>query len=172
MGHTNSVATVQRHDLLGCDGFRLESPVGLLGWVEETWLGSSGDPAALALRTLDGRRALLLAEHVDRVLPESEVVLMHRDGRLLELGVPRLEAQPADGSVSASWRTTGEVLEAPQPPGLWRQAMLALRPWRLSPPPVPEAERPLWQLVVVLYMALGVLVGLVITIAFVAAHAS
>jgi hypothetical protein len=166
------MATVVREDLAACAGFRLESPLGLVGWVEEVWLGPAGEPAALATRTIDGRDGLLLVKEVETVIPESELVVMRRDGRLLELDVPRLESIAADGAthLSASWQTTGETLELPWPPGPFRRLLLALRPWRLAPPPRPEAERPLWQVVAVLYAALGVIVGLVIAAAFVVAY--
>src|SRR5439155_995256 len=44
------MATVVQHRLLGCDGFRVESPEGLLGWIEETWLGPSREATAVADR--------------------------------------------------------------------------------------------------------------------------
>jgi hypothetical protein len=166
------VATIVRHRLLGCDGFRVELPEGLLGWVEETWLGPVREPTALAIRTIDGQRGLLVAEEVQTVLPESEVVVMRPEGRLLELDVPRVEVVWADGGTvaSASWRTTGETLELPSPPGALRRAALALRPWRLAPPPRHEAERPLWQLVGLLYAGLALVIMLVVGLAFLAAH--
>jgi len=165
------VATIDREiPLLGCEGFRVESPLGMLGWVEETWLGPSGEAAALAVRTTDGRDGLLLIEDVDSALYESEVVLMRRAGRLLELDVPRLESVGnGSGAITASWQTTGEVLELPPPPGMFRHALLAMRPWRLAPPPRPEAERSLLQLVAALYTALAVIVALIIVIAFLVA---
>ena len=164
------MATVLHEELLASEGFRVESPLGMLGWVEEVWLGPAGEPAALAVRTIDGRDGLLLAEDVEMAMRENQLVLMRGDGRLLELDVPRLE-RPADGStaLTASWQTTGEVLEPPSPPGMFRHALLALRPWRLAPPPQPGAEKPLWQLVAALYTALAVIVILVIVLAFVVA---
>src|SRR6266496_5390157 len=91
---------------------------------------------------------------------------------LLELDVPHVETASVDGAsvVSASWQTTGEVLEPPLPPGPVRRALLGLRPWRLAPPPRPEAERPLWQLVAVLYTSLALIVTLVIGLAFLVAR--
>jgi hypothetical protein len=162
------MATVVRHQLLGCDGFRLESPKGLVGWVEEAWLGPGDDPAAFAIRTTDGREALLLAEDVARVSSESELLLMRAGARLLELDVPRLEASPSNGP-AASWRTTGNVLEPPDPPGVVTRALLAIRPWRLTPPHRPEAERPIWVTVVALYAVLALIVLLLIGLAFLAA---
>jgi hypothetical protein len=162
------VATAVRYDLLGCDGFRLESIEGLIGWVEETWLGPSREPAALAIRTLDGRRGLLLADDVRAVAPESDRVLMRDAGRLLELDVPRVS--PLGQSLAASWKTTGRTLEPPAPPGPLQRALLMVRPWRLAPPPRPGAERPLWQTVTALYICLALIVGLVIGLSFLAAR--
>jgi hypothetical protein len=166
------MATVVPDRLLGCDGFRIESPEGLLGWVEEAWLGPSREPTAFAIRTIDGRRGLLVAGQIETVVPESELVVMRRSGRLLELDVPQVEIASVDGAavVSASWQTTGELLEPPLPPGPVRRALLVLRPWRLAPPPKPEAERPLWQLVAVLYTSLALIVTLVIGLAFLVAR--
>jgi hypothetical protein len=166
------MATVVPERLLGCDGFRVESPEGLLGWVEEAWLGPSREPTALAIRTIDGRRGLLAAEEIETVILERELVVMRRSGRLLELDVPHVEIASVQGApvVSASWQTTGQLLEPPLPPGPVRRALLVLRPWRLAPPPRPEAERPLWQLVAVLYTSLALIVGLVIGLAFLAAR--
>ncbi len=159
------MATVVRDKLAACEGFRVESPLGLLGWVEETWLGSTGETVALAIRTIDGRDGLLLAEEVESIARERELVSMRGESRLLELDVPRVEASSADG-LSASWQTTGEVLEPPEPPGFVDRALLAIRPWRLAPPTRPEAERPVWQLVVMLYVALALIVGLLIGLDF------
>ena len=166
------MASVVPERLLGCDGSRVESPEGLLGWVEETWLGPSREPTALAIRTIDGRRGLLAAEGIETVVLERELVVMRRGGRLLELDVPHVETASVEGVpvVSALWQTTGEVLEPPLPPGPMRRALLAFRPWRLAPPPRPEAERPLWQLVAVLYMSLALIVTLVIGLAFLVAR--
>jgi hypothetical protein len=166
------MAIVVPDRLLGSDGFRLESTEGLLGWVEEAWLGPSREPTALAIRTIDGRRGLLVAGQIETVDPESELVVMHRGGRLLELDVPQVDTASVDGTpiVIASWQTTGKVLEPPLPPGPVRRALLALRPWRLAPPPSPEAERPLWQLVAVLYTSLALIVTLVTGLAFLVAR--
>src|SRR6266567_263919 len=68
------MATVVLDRLLGCDGFRVESPEGLLGWVEEAWLGPSREPTALAIRTIDGRRGLLVAGEIETVVLERELV--------------------------------------------------------------------------------------------------
>jgi hypothetical protein len=160
------MATVLRHELAGCEGFRLESPEGLIGWVEETWLDASGEPVALAIRTVDGRDGLLLAEDVDHVDPDSEQLDIRACASLLELEAPRVETASSNG-LAASWRTTGAPLEpAPEPPGAVDRALLAIRPWRLAPPPRPGVERPMWLQIAVLYSALAVIVVAVIGVCF------
>ena len=163
------MATVVRHTLAGCEGFRVESPQGLLGWVEETWLGSAGETAALAIRTIDGRDGLLLAEDVALVLPESELLQMRPGSRLLELDFPRIEG-PSNNGLAASWRTTGELLEPPEPPGALDRALLSIRPWRLAPPRRADADPSFWQALVGLYVALAVIVGVVIGLCFLIAR--
>jgi hypothetical protein len=158
-----------RHVLAGCEGFRVESPDGLLGWVEETWLGSEGEPAALAVRTIDGRDGLLLAEDVESVLPESELMLMTSGSRLLELELPRIEPQSNNG-LAASWRTTGELLEPPDPPGALDRAMLSIRPWRLTPPRRAGADPPFWQALIGMYVALALIVGVMTGLCFLIAR--
>jgi hypothetical protein len=161
------MATVIRQDLLGLDGFRVEARNGLIGWVEEAWLGPGDQPAAFAIRLTDGRDGLLLAEDVLSVARESELVVMQPEARLLELDVPRLE--PTSNGPAASWHTTGSILEPPPPPGLAARLLLPLRPWRLTGPRRPQVERPLWVTLVGLYTALAVIVGVVIGICFLAA---
>ena len=165
------MATVVRPELTGCEGFRLESPEGLLGWVEETWLGAGDEPVALAIRTVDGRDGLLLTEDVATVAPDSELLTMRAGARLLELELPHVvETASSNGGLAASWRTTGRPLEPPpEPPGAVDRALLAIRPWRLAPPPLPAAERPLWQQVAILYSALTLIVVGMIAVAFIVA---
>jgi hypothetical protein len=164
------MATVLRQELAGCEGFRLESPQGLIGWVEEAWLDASSEPAALAIRTVDGRDGLLLTEDVDLVDPDSELLQMRGSARLLELDVPRVDTASSNG-LAASWRTTGKPLEPmPEPPGAVDRALLAIRPWRLAPPPRPGIDRPMWLQIAVLYSALAVIVLLVIGLCFLIAR--
>jgi hypothetical protein len=166
------MATVLRNELLGCEGFRVEGPQGLLGWVEEIWLGASGEPVALAIRTIDGRDGLLRAEDVDLVDPDGELLEMRGGARLLELDVPRVDTASSNG-LEASWRTTGAPLEpVPEPPGAVDRALLAIRPWRLAPPPRPGIERPLLLQIAVLYTALGLIVLFVIGLCFLVAKLS
>ena len=162
------MSTVVRHQLAGSEGFRLESPQGLVGWVEETWLGPADEPVALAIRLIDGRDGPLLAEHVDAAVRDSELLLMRDGARLLELELPRAQSTAPEG-MSASWRTTGVPLELPDPPGLVDRTLLAIRPWRLAPPPRTDAERPLWVRLVVLYAVLTLVVGLLIGLDFLSA---
>jgi hypothetical protein len=163
------VATVIRHELARCEGFRLEGPKGLLGWVEETWLGASDEPVALAIRTIDGRDGLLLAEDAEMVDRDAERLAMRPGARLLELDVPRVE-EPSSNGLAASWRTTGAPLEPlPEPPDAVDRALLAIRPWRLAPPPEPGAEKPLWLMVAGLYTALTFIVCGVIGLCFLVA---
>src|SRR5438128_197609 len=96
-------------ELQTCDGFTVEAAGRVLGWVEETWLDGSDHPGALAVRTCDGRRALLPAEAVLAVDADTQEVLLPADATLLELDAPRLAS--TDGSLTASWRTTGAVVE-------------------------------------------------------------
>lgn len=163
------MATVTQERLRGCDGFRVETPTGLLGWVEETWLGRAGEPAALAVRALDGRRALLLADDVETVLAGQDTVVVGREPTLLELAAPRIDGTRSP--VTASWSTTGAVLEPPRAPGLLRRLVLGRRTWRLAPPPRPWVERPLWQVAGLLYAGIIVLAALVMTLAFSVAQA-
>jgi hypothetical protein len=142
------MATVQRERLSACDGFRVESEDGPLGWVEETWLGPAAEPAALAVHALDGRRGLLLDADVEAVLDEQETVLVRPAARLLELDAPRIDDQGSP--VHASWSTTGAVLE---------------------PATAAPRELRVWELALLLYAGIVLLAAVVITAAFVAAQA-
>ena len=166
------MTTVLRRELAGCEGFRVESPEGLIGWVEETWLDASGEPVALAIRTVDGRDGLLLAEDVDHLDPDRELLDMRAGASLRELEAPRVDITSSNG-LAASWRTTGAPLEPPpEPPGAVDRALLAIRPWRLAPPPRPGIERPMWLQIAVLYSALAVIVVVVIGVCFLIAWAA
>jgi hypothetical protein len=116
----------------------------------------------------------LLVDEIEVVIAESEEIVVHTHGSLLEFEAPRVETIVGDGGraavVTGSWRTTGALLESPSPPGLLRQAMLMLRPWRLAPPPAQETERPLWHTVAFLYAGIAVLIALEIVLAFVVAY--
>lgn len=161
------MATMPLQRLSACDGFRVEAPRGLLGWVEEAWLGADDEAAALAVRTLDGQRGLLLADDVVSVLDDEETVVIEAGARLLELRAPRLDGNPP---FRASWSTTGATIDPPEPPGFLRTAVLAHRPWRLAPPAAPR-ELPLWQVALLLYGAIAVLGTVVMVAAFAIAAA-
>jgi hypothetical protein len=162
------MAIAVRHELRGCEGFRLESPHGIAGWVEETWLGAGEEPVALVIRLIDGRDGLLLGEHVETISREHERLTMSPGARLLELGLPHVETLSAEG-MSASWQTTGGTLELPERPDVVSRALLAVRPWRLSSPPRPWSQRPAWVTVLVLYVGIALIVGLLIGLDFLVA---
>jgi hypothetical protein len=163
------VATGERTLLRGCDGFRAEAPHGLVGWVEETWLGPDGTAAAVALRLLDGRRALLLADDVEVVVPESGELFVRDGASMLGLDAPRLEQLGRDGVVAAHWETTGEVLEPPPPPGLVARALLAARPWRLAAPREHPDERSVGQALAIMLPMLALIIAAEIALAFLVA---
>jgi len=161
------MATLPRPRLRACDGFRVDAPRGLVGWVEETWLGPDGDAAAFALRTLDGQRGLLLTGDIVSVDDDEETVVVRAGSRLLELGAPRLDQV---SPLHASWSTTGATIEPPAPPGPLRRAALSRRPWRLAPP-AEARERPLWQVAALLYAAIIVFGAVFMLAAFAIAAA-
>src|SRR5438093_1207618 len=106
------------------EGFLVESPEGAIGRVEEIWVDEANEPRALAVRTNDGRHALLLEEDVVAVQHEQGWVVAPSRPTLLELEPPRLSTNAARGSseppIAASWQTTGAVLAAAPPPaGRW-----------------------------------------------------
>jgi hypothetical protein len=125
------------------DGFEVVTPSGLVGWVEEVWLGESDEPAALALRLLDGRRGLLLVTDVRETVAERCVIRVPATVRLLELQPPHLETG-RDGP-AASWTCTGAIVVPPEPPGHLHQAILSMhRP--VVPQHGQRPERPIWQI--------------------------
>jgi hypothetical protein len=151
-------ALVHTTDLHDTEGFDLESVDGAIGRIEEVWLGPGEEPQALAIRMTDGSRALLLDEDVVAVDREHHWVVVGPDLELLELDAPRLES--TGGRPAASWATTGAVIH-PEPlsePGL-------LQAFRRRVPNVDE--RPLWQLVAMLYAAVALIVVFVVALVFV-----
>jgi hypothetical protein len=159
------MATMSHDVLLRCDGFCVDGEGGPIGWVEETWLGSSDEPAALALRLVDGRRGLLPAEDVDAVLPERERVVMRAGARVLELGAPHLVR---DGA--ASWEVTGELVVPPERPALPGQALLELRPWRLRPARTRDGEQSMAHALAIMFSGIAFLIVLEIAAAFTVAY--
>ena len=81
--------------------------------VEEVWLDDD-EARALALRTLDGRHALLRAEDVLAVETEQRWVVVRPEQELLELDAPRLRS--FNGTIEASWGTTGALVRAASEP--------------------------------------------------------
>jgi hypothetical protein len=144
-----------------CDGFTVESADGCLGWVEETWLDEAGHPAALALRTGDGRRALLLADAVQAVDPDAQEVFVARGTVLRGLEPPRL--QTLDGDPAASWRAFGSVEAFATAPAHALPGAPALAAARAG---TTTSARPLWQIVAFAFSCLVLLVGVEIALAF------
>jgi hypothetical protein len=141
--------------LRSADGYVVESPHGDVGEVEEVWLDHD-DPCALAVRFKDGRRALLLSRDVVAVDRERRWVVVPEEAQLLELDAPRLKAGEAP---TASWSTTGNVVAiAPRDD---RNVAAARRA-----EPSGTAERPLWEMIAILYVGLLVIVAFVTALAF------
>jgi len=165
---------VMNRDLRQCDGFRVESPEGLIGWVEEVWLGVRNEPLALAVKRTDGRRGLLSADDVAAVVSEDQWVIVSSQPALLELDAPRLEAldSGSDSRVVASWATTGAALPPPTEPGTFRRAAFAFRlrrPLRTVDAQV-GAEPPILPAVAFLLGGIFLTVAAVITLAFVVSY--
>ena len=103
------MASAQTYDeLRDADGFVVESSAGDIGWVEEVWIGESGDPQALAVRTADGRHGLLLPTEVLAVDREQRWVVVPPEPGLLELDAPRVTGVGSARTepLAASWTTT------------------------------------------------------------------
>lgn len=140
-------------EIESCDGFTIEAPSGCLGWVEETWLDASGHTGAVAVRTPDGQRALVLAESVQAVDLDAQEVIIGADTELLALEPPRIA--DADGTIAAIWRASDAHLSAvvATPHATPEQPALAAARTATS-----HRERPLWHIVA---FALGCLATLV-----------
>jgi hypothetical protein len=143
-----------------CDGFTVESSDGCLGWVEETWLDAAGHPAALALRTADGERALLMAESVRGVDADAQEVFVAADAVLHGLEPPRVEN--LDSAPVASWRASSTIEPAaaaahtaPVAPALVAARAATTR-----------VQRPPWQIVLLALAGLAALVAFEIGLAF------
>lgn len=154
-----ATTAARREDLRTCDGFRIESADGPIGWVEEVWLDGSDEPQALAIRTIEGRRALLDVDDVESLDLEYGWIVVGAEPRLLELDAPRI-----DGGRTASWRTTGNVLPVPPAPGLVDRIL------RRSRRRTAREERPIWQVVGVLYGVLVLFIIAFITVSFLVAY--
>lgn len=157
-GNTEDMTLVVH--LASCDGFTIESSDGCLGWVEETWLDADGHPAALALRTAGGERALLLAESVRAVDPDAQEVFIAADAVLHGLEPPRVEN--LDRAPVASWHASGKVEPAaaalhtpPEAPALVAARAATTR-----------VERPPWRIILLAFAGLAALVVVEIGLAF------
>lgn len=150
------MATVAQ--LQTCDGFTVESPDGCLGWVEETWLGADGHPAALAVRTSDGRRALLLAEEVLAVDADAQEVLVGADADLRALEPPRLTS--AD---TATWHATEEHLTAAAATAHAVPQLPALAAARAA---TSHRDRAVWHSIAIALACIATLVAFEIGLAF------
>ena len=155
--------------LRGCDGFKVETSHGLLGWVEEPWLGPDGEPAGFALRLIDGRRGFVLGGDVSLVVPDTEEVLLVEGAAIQELAAPRLERQ--SDATSAEWTTTGQLLQPPRRPDWLHETLLSHRTWRLAPPPTVDPEGVPWQTAALVVACLALLVAFEIALAFSVAKA-
>jgi hypothetical protein len=153
--------------LESCDGFAVEAADGLLGWVEETWLDGEGRPGALALRTRAGGRALLLAQDVQAVDPDTQEVVLRADAKLHELDAPRLES--VDGTIAASWRTTGAAVE-PAPAPLAAESEPAAPAVAAVRAATAHVERPLPYIVAFALCVLAAIVAFQIALAFLVAY--
>jgi hypothetical protein len=143
------------------NGFRVETPDGKIGWVEEIWAGEADEPRALAVQTSDGRRALLLPEEVVAVDGELRRIAVRSQPTLLELDAPHLTVRDQQGRMAASWATTGALLDVPPSPDRRYPRR------RARPRPSPGAgERPVWHVVVALYLSLALIAVFVIAVAF------
>ena len=164
------MATETQISLGSSDGFEVLTPRGFIGWVEETWLDGRDDPTAFVLRISDGRRGLLLAESVMDYVRDRRSLLVSSDVRVLELEPPHIGG---DGELAATWRATGAAIELPEPPGPVHHAVVDRLHRPVVPGPAPRpAERPLWQLLAMLYSFLGVIALTLIGLDFLIAYIS
>ncbi len=163
MGQNLPMATVA--ELETCDGFTVEAPDGALGWVEETWLDAAGRPGAFAVRTGDGRRALLPVDAVQAVDLDTQEVFVVADAALLELAAPRIAR--LDRGVVALWHTTGATVEAVP---VAAHAQPSTPPLSASRAATRQSERPLAQIVAFALGCLAALIALEITLAFTIAY--
>jgi hypothetical protein len=153
------VTVVDPRGLRDTVDYAVESADGAIGRVEEIWLGPGDEPEALAVRTKDGARALLLDEDVVAVDREHRWVVVAPHPELLELDAPRLDGSDG-GKLAASWATTGAVVRI--------EPTRSLPDLRLALPRPAIAERPLWQLVAILYASITfVVVGVIALVFFV-----
>jgi hypothetical protein len=155
-------AVEQLERLAGTDGFVVESSEGELGWVEEVWVGDGNEPRALAVCTGDGKRGLILAKDVLAVDRDNDWVIVRPQPELLELSAPRL-ALVDDGTVAASWATTGQTIvptPARLPKSVRRHAAHVA-----DAGPV-RTEPPMWKTLTTMYVGIAVLAVCMMGLAF------
>lgn len=145
-------------ELQTCDGFTVEDPDGCVGWVEETWLDGAGRPAAVAVRTADGRRALLAADAVLAVDPDAQEVLVAREAELLALDAPRLTS-----TGTATWRTTNEHVPARAAAAHATPTAPALAAARAA---TARHERTVWHSIAIAFACIATLIALEIALAY------
>jgi hypothetical protein len=136
------------------EGFRVESPDGELGWVEEIWVGNDDEPCALAIQTTNGRHALVLG---------NEVVAVHRDRHWLVV-VPRAAALR---ELAPPHVVTSDEDDPARRPRMWRRG--AARPQPQHAAAEIGGERPLWKIVALLYLSIAAFVALLIGFVFLVA---
>jgi hypothetical protein len=93
-----------------CEGFRVESPDGFVGWVEEVWLGAEHEPEVLVLQGPQGRRLLSLAGEDVRVDPRRERIVLDSTPELIspkDAWDPRAAAGRADAPMHEVARGPG-----------------------------------------------------------------
>ncbi len=133
--------------------------------MEEVWLGDRNEPRALAVCTGDGRRGLILANDVLAVDRDNEWVVVRTQPELLELSSPRL-ALVDDGTVSASWGTTGQTI-VPEPARLPKSVRRHAA--HIADASMVRTEPPMWKTLATLYVGIAVLGAVMLTLAFVIA---
>jgi hypothetical protein len=157
------LSPIPNAELYETEDFVVESADGPIGRVDEVWLGAHDEPEALAIRTIDGRRALLLSEEVRSVDREYRWVVVRPEPALLELDAPRLAAS-SDGNslhIAATWTTTGARITARAPSRLEWLLRGAAPTKRLR-----RGQRPVWQAVAILYGGVALAALLLTALAF------
>jgi hypothetical protein len=156
-----ALVTTPNAELYGTEDFAIESADGRIGRVEEVWLGPDDEPEALAIRMVDGGRALLLSEEVRTVDREYRWIVVRREPALLELDAPRLIPADGDSRLVALWETTGARI-TPRPPSRLEWLLRGAAPTKR----LRRGERPLWRAVAILYGSIALAAILLIALAF------
>jgi hypothetical protein len=150
-------------ELYDTEDFVVESAEGPVGRVEEVWLGPDDEPQALAIRTVDRKRALLLSDEIRTVDRHYRWVVVRAHAQLLELDAPRVTSMDVGGELrfAASWATTGTRLATPSPSRLTWLMRGAAPTKKLR-----RGERPVWKAVAVLYGCLALAAAVLTALAF------